>query len=276
VGALVEQGLSARKACVLAGITVAGYHYHPRETPLNSELKTTMHKTISTYRSWGLPTLYWYLRSIGYLVNRKRIHRLYKEEALQKAKRRRRQKLNSQRLPLTPSDCPNRRWSMDFIFDSTSDKRKLKCLNVVDDCTREALAIKVARSLPSRGVCQVLDWLIAKYGKPDAILTDNGPEFHCKEYMLWAMRNNVRAEFIQPGKPIQNAFVESFNSIFRDQCLNENWFLSLEDAERIIEDWRMIYNRIRPHGSLKGKTPEEYRFQFNGKTLISSDIKIGV
>ena len=274
--ALMRQGLSQRKACGLVGMTPAGYRYQPQESALNSEIKTKMHETISSFRSWGFPTLYWYLRNLGYIVNHKRVHRLYKEESLQKSKRRRRQKRNSQRMPLTPPDRPSRRWSMDFIFDSTSDKRKLKCLNVVDDCTREALAIKVARSIPALGVCQVLDRLVGKYGKPEALLTDNGPEFRSKECTLWAIRNQVRQEFIQPGKPSQNAFVESFNSIFRDQCLNENWFISLEDAETIIEEWKNIYNRVRPHGSLNGKTPEEFRGQFKEKTPISTEEVIGV
>lgn len=276
VDALRQQGLSQHKACGLVGITPEGYRYHPQELPLNSELKRKMHEIISTYRSWGFPTLYWYLCHLGYRVNHKRVHRLYKEEALQKNKRRRRQKRRSQRQPLTPPDRPNRRWSMDFIFDSTSDKRKLKCLNVVDDCTREALAITVGRSLPGRSVCRVLDRLVAIYGKPEALLTDNGPEFQNKEYFLWTLRNHIRPEFIQPGKPIHNAFAESFNAIFRDQCLNENWFISLEDAERIIEDWRITYNRIRPHGSLKGKTPEEFRIHFNAKTPNSTEEVIGV
>lgn len=270
MGALVHKGLSQRKACALVGMTPEGYRYRPQESSLNSELKKKMHQTVGTYRSWGFPTLYWYLRTLGYAVNRKRIHRLYKQESLQKSKRRRRQKLRHQRIPLTPADRPNRRWSMDFIFDSTSDKRKLKCLVVVDDCTREALAIKVARALPGRGVCDVLDCLAALYGRPEVLLTDNGPEFRGKDYVLWGIRHDVRIEHIQPGKPSQNAFVESFNSIFRDHCLNENWFISLEDAERIVGDWRNIYNRIRPHGSLKGQTPEGYRSQFHEKTLIST------
>lgn len=272
----MEKGLSQRKACGLVGITPEGYRYQAQESPLNCELRTKMHEIISTFRSWGFPTLYWYLYGLGYRVNRKRVHRLYQEEGLQKSRRRRRQKRSSQRIPLTPPDCPNRRWSMDFIFDSTSDKRKLKCLNIVDDCTREVLSITVARSIPGRSVCQVLDRLVALYGKPEALLTDNGPEFRNKEYMLWTLRNQIRPEFIQPGKPVQNAFVESFNSIFRDQCLNENWFISLEDAERIIEDWRNTYNRVRPHGSLQGKTPENFRIQFNEKTPNSTEKVIGV
>jgi putative transposase len=272
----MRQGLSQRKACGLVGITSAGYRYRPRESSLNNELKTKMREIILSFRSWGFPTLYWYLRNLGYMVNHKRVHRLYKEEALQKSKRRRRQKRTSQRMPLTPPDRPGGRWSMDFIFDSTSDKRKLKCLNVVDDCTREALAIKVARSLPATGVCQVLDTLVARYGKPEAVLADNGPEFRSKECALWAIRNRIRQEFIQPGKPSQNAFVESFNSIFRQQCLNENWFISLEDAETIIENWKNTYNRIRPHGSLKGKTPENFRCQFKEETPTSHGEVIGV
>ena len=165
---------------------------------------------------------------------------------------------------------------MDFIFDSTADDRKVKCLVVVDDFTREALAVEVDTSISGRRVCQVLDRLIMIYGKPGIILTDNGPEFISGSYALWAIQNKVRIEHIEPGKPSQNAFVEAFNSIFRDQCLNENWFLTLEDARQTISTWRTTYNQIRPHGSLEGKTPEEYRLEFEGKTLNQTDILIGV
>jgi putative transposase len=165
---------------------------------------------------------------------------------------------------------------MDFIHDNTAEQRKLKCLVVVDDCTRESLAIEVDHSIPGTYVCQVLDLLILIYGKPEAILTDNGSEFTSKAYTLWALRNKVKVEYIQPGKPSQNAFAEAFNSIFREQCLNENWFLNLEDAKQIIENWRIVYNQIRPHGSLGGKTPEKFGTEIRQKTLIQTDEQIGV
>ncbi len=260
----------------MTGMTPAGYHYQPKESALNMELLEKMQQIASTYKRWGLPTIFLYLRRLGYRVNRKRVHRIYKREGLQIRRRKRRQKRIQERIPSPCPSRPNERWSMDFIFDSSADDRKVKCLVVVDDFTREVLAIEVDTSISGRRVCQVLDRLIMIYGKPGMLLTDNGPEFISGSYALWAIQNKVRIEYIEPGKPSQNAFVEAINSIFRDQCLNENWFLTLEDARQTISTWRTIYNQIRPHGSLEGKTPEEYRLEFEGKTLNQTDILIGV
>jgi putative transposase len=276
VDALKKEGLSLRKACGLTGISLPGYQYQPQESELNMKILENMRTITGTYKSWGLPTIFLYLRRIGYSVNRKRVHRIYKLAGLQIRKRRRREKRIQERTLLGRPDRPNQRWSMDFIHDSTAGNRKLKCLIVVDDYTREALAIEVARSIPSQRVCLVLERLIAKYGRPEIILTDNGPEFVSGYYALWALTNKIRVEHIEPGKPNQNAFAEAFNSILRAQCLNQNWFLSLEDAERIIEDWRMGYNQVRPHGSLAGQTPEEFRMTYSGKTLNQIELQKGV
>lgn len=274
--ALKGQGLSLRKACGLVGMSIAGYFYQPQESELNMQLLTNMREITDSYKSWGLPTIYHYIRRLGYQVNRKRVHRLYKLAGLQIRRRRRREKRIQERSLQSPPVRPNQRWSMDFIHDSTAGHRKLKCLVVVDDYTREALAVHVARSIPSQLVCQVLERLLAHYGKPEIILTDNGPEFVAGTYALWALANKIRIEYIEPGKPNQNAFAEAFNSILRAQCLNQNWFLSLEDAERIIEDWRRNYNQIRPHGSLGGQTPEEFRKNYSGKTLDQIELQKGV
>jgi len=240
------------------------------------ELLADSRKITGLYRGWGLPTIFRYLIRSGYRINRKRVHRLYKLAGLQVRRRKRREKRVQERVLLGRPTHLNHRWSMDFIYDSTAGDRKLKCLVVVDDFTREALAVKVARSIPSRLVCQVLEQLIARYGKPEIILTDNGPEFISGHYALWGLEHKIRAEYIEPGKPNQNAFAEAFNSILREQCLNQNWFLSLEDAERIIEDWRIIYNTIRPHGSLDGQTPEEFCLKNSRKTLIQVTKEKGV
>lgn len=274
--ALKNEGLSLRQACSLTGISVSGYLYQPQESALNTEILNNLRQVTATYKSWGLPTLYLYLQRLGYHVNRKRVHRLYKLAGLQVRRRRRREKRLQERVLMSRPERPNQRWSVDFIHDSTAGSRKLKCLVVVDDFTREALAIAVARSIPSKMVCLVLDKLIALYGKPDCIISDNGPEFVAGHYALWALTNKIRIDYIEPGKPNQNAFAEAFNSIFREQCLNQNWFLSLEDAERIIEEWRVSYNKVRPHGSLGGQTPEEFRMNFGRKTLIQTGIEKGV
>ncbi len=260
--ALKEKGLSERRACFLAGITVEGYKYKCKESELNKKLRRLLKKLAGKYKRWGFPTLFTYVKKLGYAINEKRLHRLYKEEGLQLSRRKRRKKGSTERRPATVPDKPNRRWSMDFIFDATADQRKLKNLIIVDDYTRESLTIYSDRSIPGWKVCEVLEILILIHGKPEAILTDNGPEFTSKAYCLWMLENNIRAEYIQPGRPMQNPFAESFNSIFREQCLNENWFLDLEDAREQIEAWRIEYNSIRPHGSLGGKTPEEFKADY--------------
>lgn len=274
--ALKEEGLSLRQACGLTGISVAGYHYQPRESDLNMKILENIKQLTATYKGWGLPTIFTYLTKNGFPVNRKRVHRIYKQAGLQVRRRRRREKRIQVRVLAPRPERPNQRWSMDFIHDSTGGNRKLKCLVVVDDYTREALAIEVARAIPSRKVCLVLDRLIAIYGKPECLLSDNGPEFAAGHYALWALEKKIRVEYIDPGKPNQNAFAEAFNSILRAQCLNQNWFLSLEDAERIIEEWRKTYNQVRPHGSLDGLTPEEFRRNYQGKTLNQIELEKGV
>ena len=152
----------------------------------------------------------------------------------------------------------NARWSMDFVHDSTARGQKIRMLNILDDCTRRCLRIEVDTSLSGERVARTLDQIIELHGKPQALLMDNGPEFTGKKLDEWAYRNNVKLQFIEPGKPTQNGFVESFNGTLRNECLNENWFANLEEAKRITEAWRRKYNEVRPHSSLKYLTPNEY------------------
>jgi len=152
----------------------------------------------------------------------------------------------------------NERWSMDFVHDALHDGRRIRLLNVVDDCTRESLAIEVDTSLPGTRVIEVLERLADLRGLPRTIVADNGPEFAGRALDLWAHGRGLTIDFIRPGKPVDNAFVESFNGKLRDECLNENWFQSLREARDVIEAWREDYNTVRPHRSLGDRTPSEY------------------
>jgi len=198
------------------------------------------------------------LRRQGYTDNHKRIYRVYREEGLQVAVRRKRKTARWRGGKPAASLARNDRWSMDFVSDQLADGRKIRTLNIVDDHTRECLAIEVDTSLSGFRVCRVLDRLVADRGHPARIITDNGPEFTSKVLDRWAYEHCVELQFIQPGKPVQNAFVESFNGTFRNECLNEHWFISLQEAKELIEAWRVDYNTERPHSSLGGKTPGEF------------------
>jgi putative transposase len=186
------------------------------------------------------------------------VYRLYREEGLAMRRRKGKRFRAAARVPLALPTQANQMWTMDFTRDSLASGRKFRTLNLMDGFTREALWIEVDTSLPGVRVVQVLERVAQERGLPKAIQVDNGPEFISRAVDQWAYANDVALHFIDPGKPVQNAFIESFNGKFRDECLNQNWHTSLADARRIIEAWRMDYNTARPHSSLGYLTPEEY------------------
>lgn len=194
----------------------------------------------------------------GIKANHKRVYRLYREEGLAMRIRRRRRIRWSGAVANPAATKPNQRWSMDFVSDCVSTGTVIRMLTVVDDCTRECPAIEVDTSLGGLRVGRVLDRIASERGLPEAIVLDNGPEFRGRALAAWSEERGVRLEFIQPGKPVQNAFVESFNGRLRDECLNANWFTSLNDARRKIESWRRDYNEQRPHSSLAYMAPAEF------------------
>ena len=208
---------------------------------------------------FGYRRLHILLEREGSIVNHKRVHRIYRAAGLAgaapsaEAAHARRSACRCRRRA---SGCE--RWSMDFTVDTLADGRGFRTLNIVDDFTRECVAIEVDRSLPGLRVARVLDRLHAAIGLPQAIVVDNGPEFAGRTLDAWAYARGVTLRFIRPGKPIENAYVESFNGKFRDECLNEHWFVSLADAKAAIEAWRVDYNTVRPHSSLDGATPDQF------------------
>lgn len=212
---------------------------------------------------FGYPRLHILLRREGFRVNKKRTYRIYREEKLQVLRKRRKRVASAPREAKPVPDRPHKRWSMDFVSDSLMDGRSLRVLNVVDDCTRICVALEPDLSISGERVGRVLDRAAARHGWPEVIVTDNGPEFTSKALDQWAWSRGIKIHFIRPGKPVENAFVESMNGKFRDECLSESWFTSLADARRIIEAWRVDYNRVRPHKSLGDMTPEQYELSLS-------------
>jgi putative transposase len=212
-------------------------------------------------RRFGYRRLHAMLRREGYEVNHKRVYRIYVEEQLWVRRRKRKRHLAMPRSPMLVPTKVNEVWSMDFVSDALAAGRRFRTLDIVDDFTREAPAIEVDTSLSGVRVTRVLDRLKLERGLPRQIRSDNGPEFISRAVEQWAYANGVEWHFIEPGKPIENAYVESFNGKFRDECLNENWFTTLADARQKIEQWRQDYNQVRPHSSLAYRTPNEFRIE---------------
>jgi putative transposase len=249
-------GLSERRACRLIAAPRATVRYRARRADEGSG-RARMRVLAAAKPRAGYRTLCRWLRREGFRVNHKRVHRWYRADGLA-VRRPRRKRVAIARLPLVVPTAPNVRWSMDFMRDMLAQPRAFRTFNVIDDATREALAIEVDHSLPGARIVRVLETLIQRRGRPEVIVCDNGPEFIGQAIDTWAYQRGVRLHFITPGKPNQNAFVESVNGRFRDECLDLHWFGSLAEARAVIEAWRVEYNTQRPHGSLGDRTPEEY------------------
>jgi putative transposase len=249
--------LSERRACALVGLGRSTCRYRPRR-PDWPALRDRLRALAGERRRFGYRRLYVLLRREGFLVNRKRIYRLYTQDGLtvRRRKRRRRMPRGVSRLPA--STRVNERWSLDFVLDVLDDGRRFRLLTVVDDFTRSCLAIDVDTSIGGRRVAQVLQRLIETRGTPARLVTDNGPEFISRALDAWAYAHGIDLHFIEPGKPNQNAYIESFNGRLRDECLNEHWFFSLGQARETIETWRLDYNAVRPHSALGNVPPEEF------------------
>ena len=258
VGWLQTRGTSLRRACRVIGLSTATWRYERRMTRTNAAVLARLQAHAAVRARFGYRRLHILLEREGLIVNHKRIHRLYRAAGLQVRRRRRKRLTRADRVPLPLPTQPRERWSMDFTADTLADGRTFRTLNIVDDFTRECLAIEVDRSLPGLRVARVLDRLAASTGLPQNIVVDNGPEFAGRTLDAWAYGRGVTLRFIRPGKPIENAYVESFNGKFRDECLNENWFLNLADAKMAIELWRIDYNTVRPHSSLADATPHAF------------------
>lgn len=258
VQAAVE--ISERRAIRFTGFPRSTMRYQSARDP-QEELRARIREIAAERPRWGYRFIHQKLRREGVPVNRKRVQRLYREEGL--AVRRRGKKRRSQppRPIRTPLGGPNERWSMDFVSDTLSSGRTFRCLTIVDEFSRESVAIYPSHSIPAVRVIEVLERLRQERGLPEVIVTDNGSEFTSRAFDSWAYARGIKIDLIQPGKPTQNGFIESFNGTFRDDCLNLHWFMSMDDAARTIEAWRRDYNEVRPHSSLDWLTPAKFRQQ---------------
>jgi len=250
--------VSERRACSTLLFARSVVRYESRADP-QTALRMRLRDLAMSRIGYGYRRLHILLGREGWEVNHKRVYRLYREEGLAMRKRPPRRRKACLRRELRPTAArKNECWSMDFMSDQLFDGRRIRILTLVDNHTRESLAIHVAQRIRGMEVAEVLERVSKEHGKPRTIQVDNGPEFISKDVDLWAYWNHVKLDFSRPGKPTDNAYIESFNARFRLECLNEHWFMSLEDAREKTEEWRRDYNQSRPHSSLGNVPPEEY------------------
>jgi len=251
-------GVSERRACLAFGFNRSTIRYRSIAAP-QEELRSCLKKLASERVGYGYRRLHLMLRREGWSINHKRVYRLYREENLALRKKPPRRRVSCLKREARPAaTCKNESWSIDFMSDQLYDGRRFRVLTLVDNHTRESLAIEVGRRMRSMDVVRVLERAAEEHGMPGAIRMDNGPEFISRDMDCWAYWNRVKLDFSRPGKPTDNAYIESFNARFRLECLNEHWFLSMEDAREKVEAWRRDYNERRPHSSLGNIPPAEY------------------
>ena len=254
-----EFGLSERVACQLSSMSRSSFRRKRLREKADGPLRQRMLELAAQRPRFGYRRLGVLLRREGCEVNRKRIYRVYRELGLAVRRKTRKRVAQANRSPRVVPIAANLQWSMDFMSDTLSSGTVFRTLNIVDDATRECLAIEVDTSLPGQRVCRVLDRVAHQRGRyPDRMVLDNGPECTSRALDQWAYEHGVELAFIRPGKPIENCFVESFNGRFRDECLNVHWFVGPEDARLRIEDWRLDYNLVRPHSALRDLAPSVF------------------
>lgn len=257
--------ISERRACYLVGISRTVLHYQPVSGIKNQELQQRIVDLAQERRRFGYRRIHALLRREGVEANHKKVFRLYQEAGLAVKRRRKRHGVMVQKQSLFLTISPNEVWSMDFVSDALASGRRVKALTIVDDFTKESIDIALEHGISGQQVTRILDQAIYFRGAPKAIRTDQGPEFTGKALDQWAYRHGVELRLIQPGKPTQNAYIESFNGKFRDECLNEHWFMSLKEARVLINAWRKDYNEHRPHSALNYQTPAEFAAAFRSK-----------
>jgi len=247
--------VSERRACRFVGVARSTQRYVPRRDDV--DLRARLETLAMLKPRWGYRRLHWLLTREGWQVNRKRVQRVYRMAGLN-VRRRRRKRVMRPRVVRPGPQRPAERWSIDFVHDALGSGRVFRVLIIVDDFTRYCPAIVVDFGLSGERVIATLEQLRAERPLPPTIVCDNGPEFTSQALDQWAYARGITLQFIRPGKPVENAYVESFNGRLRDECLNENWFATLDDARVTIERWRQEYNAGRPHSSLGDRTPEEF------------------
>jgi putative transposase len=268
---MASHQLGVTRACGRIGISRSLYRYEAKR-PDDTVLMDRLTALTGQKRRYGYRRLHVLLCREGWTINCKRTYRVYHAAGLMVRKRKRKRIAGMERLEKVIASAPNQSWSMDFVSDGFVNGRRLRRLNIVDDFTKECLAIEVDTSLPGRRVVSVLERLAECRGLPQSVTVDNGPEFVSRALDEWAYRQKLRLQFIEPGKPQQNAYIESFNGKFRDECLNEHWFMSMRHAREVIAAWRDEYNGERPHSSLGYLTPNQFAESFlTADSMLVSD-----
>lgn len=253
------RGLSCRRACALLSVARSTLGYVSRLVARDAPVVPTLRTLAARYPRYGYRTIRIFLEREGHVLGTDRMYRLWRQEGLQVPKKRPRRRVAASRpRPQTPTAI-NEVWAYDFVFDTCADGRTLKCLTVIDEFTRECLAIDVAGGIRSARVIEVLTQLVSVHGAPRYLRSDNGPEFVATAILRWLQTAQIETAFIDPGKPWQNGADESFNGKFRDQHLSLQWFRNHADAKVSIEQWRRHYNEVRPHSSLGYLTPVAFK-----------------
>ena len=256
-----QRGRSVRRACALLSVARSTLQYEPRLPQRDAPVVAAMHELAAQYPRYGYRRIQVFLERRGYAMSADRAHRLWRLHGLQVPRKRPRRRVASSRPRPLPAPGAGQVWAYDFVFDACANGQQLKCLTVVDEFTRECLAIDVAGSIRSGRVIEVLSRLVSIHGSPRHLRSDNGPEFVSRAILKWLTQANIDTAHIEPGKPWQNGNNESFNGKFRDECLSMEWFKNRIDAKIVIEDFRRQYNEVRPHSSLGQLTPAEFKRQ---------------
>jgi len=260
------RGISIRRACDLFNVARSSLHYKPTRHTRDTAVLERMRTLASQYPRYGYRRIQVFLARDGWPMSTDRAHRLWRIAGLQVPRKRPRRRIAAQRPRPSPPIARNHVWAYDFVYDTCANGQQIKCLTVIDEWTREALAIDVGGSIRSSRVINVLARLVSIHGAPKHLRSDNGPEFVSNAILRWLTQVGIETAHIAPGKPWQNGSDESFNGKFRDECLNLEWFRNRVEAAAVIEQWRQHYNAIRPHSSLKYLTPHEFK-RHGAKTL---------
>lgn len=249
--------MSERRACWLLGVDRSSYRYRPKPNS-DEELCGRLRELAAQHPRYGYRRLGALLRREGRQVNHKKVERLYRREGLAVRRRKRKRLARGARAAAPALERANQLWSLDFVCDTTEQGRTLRLLTVIDAYTRECLAIETDTSLTGRRVTAALERILDERPRPQKIRTDNGPEFRSRWFQAWCAERGIRLDYIEPGRPMQNGIIESFNGRLRDECLNANWFRNLRQARLTVAAWRVEYNQRRPHSALGYRTPHEF------------------
>lgn len=249
--------VSVSRACKITSLARSQFYYRSKKD--DNDVIEALQELAFKHPSYGFRKLFAYLRRSGNVWNHKRVYRVYKLLKLNRKRRGKRRLPARVKQPLTQQTLINQSWSMDFMSDSMVGNRKFRTLNVMDDCSREVLAIEIDTSLSSKRVIRTLERIIEQRGMPVTIRTDNGPEFTSKDLELWSLDKGINIQFIQPGKPMQNGYIERFNRLYREAILDAYLFFDLSEVRILTDEWIEEYNHKRPHESLGNMTPFEWK-----------------